>query len=68
MPPISMSNPPESAAFRFERGIFMETIEIELPESLITQLNRIAESKGVTVDELVEWILWQKLRGVQNGG
>ena len=46
----------------------METIEIELPESLITQLNRIAESKGVTVDELVEWFLWQKLRGAQNGG
>ena len=46
----------------------MEKIEIELPESLITHLNRIAESKGVTVDELVEWILWQKLRGAQNGG
>ena len=46
----------------------METIEIELLESLITQLIPLAEKKGVTVDELVEWILWQKLRGAQNGG
>ena len=45
----------------------MEKTEIELPEELMSQLSKIAEEKGVTVDELVEWILRHKLRGEHDG-
>ena len=45
----------------------LEKIEIELPEELMTQLFMIAEEKGFSVDELVEWILRQKLRGERDG-
>lgn len=45
----------------------MERIEIELPEELVTQVAEAAEKKGVTVDELIEWAIWQKLRGEDVG-
>ena len=45
----------------------MERIEIELPEELVTQVAEVAEKKGVTVDELIEWAIWQKLRGEDDG-
>ena len=45
----------------------MKTIEIELPEVLADRLAEVAAEKAVTLDELVEWLLWQKLRGVENG-
>ena len=45
----------------------MERIEIELPEELVTQVTEDAEKKGVTVDELIEWAIWQKLRGEDDG-
>ncbi|MCR4646683.1 MAG: hypothetical protein K5695_14950 [Oscillospiraceae bacterium] len=45
----------------------MRTIEIELPEVLAERLAEVAAEKTVTVDELLEWLLWHKLRGVENG-
>ena len=45
----------------------MRTIEIELPEVLVERLAEVAAEKAVTVDELLEWLLWQKLRGGANG-
>ena len=45
----------------------MKTIEIELPEVLTERLAEVAAEKAVTLDELVEWLLWQKLRGGANG-
>ena len=45
----------------------MEKIEIELPEELMTQLFMIAEEKGFSVDELIERLLRQKLRGEHDG-
>ena len=45
----------------------MKTIEIELPEVLADRLAEVATEKAVTLDELVEWLLWQKLRGAENG-
>ena len=45
----------------------MEKIEIELPEELMSLLAKIAEEKGVSVDELIERLLRQKLRGEHDG-
>ena len=45
----------------------MKTIEIELPEVLAERLAEVAAEKAVTLDELLEWLLWQKLRGGANG-
>ena len=45
----------------------LRRLEIELPEVLADRLAEVAAEKAVTLDELMEWLLWQKLRGAENG-